>query len=121
MNILITNDDGINAPGIIELAKAMSKIANVYVVAPESQRSATGHSITIHSPIMVHESKIEGSKKAYSISGTPADCVKLGIEGLFKDIEIIDHVSINSSDKTYIETMIMDNPHPTNLHGMDRL
>ena len=88
MNILITNDDGINAPGIIELAKAMSKIANVYVVAPESQRSATGHSITIHSPIMVHESKIEGSKKAYSISGTPADCVKLGIEGLFKDIEI---------------------------------
>ena len=55
MNILITNDDGIYADGIIELAKAISKIANVYVVAPESQKSATGHAITIHNPIMVHK------------------------------------------------------------------
>lgn len=88
MNILITNDDGIRANGIIELAKAMSNIANVYVVAPESQRSATGHAITIHSPIMVNEEFIADNIKAYSISGTPADCVKLGIEGIFKDIDI---------------------------------
>lgn len=88
MNILITNDDGIRADGIIELAKAMSNIANVYVVAPESQRSATGHAITIHSPIMVNEEFIDDNINAYSISGTPADCVKLGIEGIFKDIDI---------------------------------
>lgn len=88
MNILITNDDGIRANGIIELAKAMSNIANVYVVAPESQRSATGHAITIHSPIMVNEEFIADNIKAYSISGTPADCVKLGIEGILKDIHI---------------------------------
>lgn len=88
MNILITNDDGIRADGIIELAKAMSNIANVYVVAPESQRSATGHAITIHSPIMVNEEFIADNINAYSISGTPADCVKLGIEGIFKDIDI---------------------------------
>lgn len=88
MNILITNDDGIRADGIIELAKEMSNIANVYVVAPESQRSATGHAITIHSPIMVNEEFIADNIKAYSISGTPADCVKLGIEGILKDIDI---------------------------------
>ena len=88
MNILITNDDGIYADGIIELAKSISKIANVYVVAPESQRSATGHAITIHSPIMVHKIEMGENIKSYAISGTPADCVKVGIEGLFKDINI---------------------------------
>lgn len=87
MNILITNDDGIFSDGIIELAKEISKIANVYVVAPESQKSATGHSITIHSPIMVQEAYITDNIKAYSISGTPADCVKLGIDAVFKDID----------------------------------
>ena len=88
MNILITNDDGIYADGIIELAKSISKIANVYVVAPESQRSATGHAITIHSPIMVHKIDMGENIKSYAISGTPADCVKVGLEGLFKDVNI---------------------------------
>jgi 5'-nucleotidase len=88
MNILITNDDGINADGIIELAKAIKSIGNVYIVAPDSQRSATGHSITIHNPIMVKEAFIDEDIKAYAISGTPADCVKVGIEALFKDVEI---------------------------------
>lgn len=88
MNILITNDDGIRADGIIELAKELSTIGNVYVVAPESQKSATGHAITIHNPIMVNDEFIDENIKAYSISGTPADCVKVGIEALFKDINI---------------------------------
>ncbi|MGX4599429.1 5'/3'-nucleotidase SurE [Faecalimicrobium sp. JNUCC 81] len=88
MNILITNDDGIRADGIIELAKELSTIGNVYVVAPESQKSATGHAITIHNPIMVNDEFIDKNIKAYSISGTPADCVKVGIEALFKDINI---------------------------------
>ena len=88
MNILITNDDGIRADGIIELAKTMSNIANVYVVAPETQKSATGHAITIHSPIMVNEEFIQENIKAYSITGTPADCVKVGLEALFKDVNI---------------------------------
>ena len=97
MNILITNDDGIYADGIIELAKSISKIANVYVVAPESQRSATGHAITIHSPIMVHKIDMGENIKSYAISGTPADCVKVGIEGLFKDINIdLDLSGINN-------------------------
>ena len=88
MNILITNDDGIRADGIIELAKEISKYHNVYVVAPDTQRSATGHAITIHNPIMVNEEFIDDKIKAFSISGTPADCVKIGIESLFRDISI---------------------------------
>lgn len=88
MNILITNDDGIYADGIIELAKAISKIANVYVVAPESQKSATGHAITIHNPIMVHKIDMGENIKSYAISGTPADCVKVGVEALFKEVNI---------------------------------
>ena len=60
----------------------------IITVAPESQRSATGHAITIHSPIMVHKIDMGENIKSYAISGTPADCVKVGIEGLFKDINI---------------------------------
>ncbi|WP_373601375.1 5'/3'-nucleotidase SurE [Paraclostridium bifermentans] len=88
MNILITNDDGIQADGIIELANSIKTIANVYVVAPDTQRSATGHAITIHDPIMIKEENIGEGINAYSISGTPADCVKVGIEAIFKDIDI---------------------------------
>ena len=88
MNILITNDDGIRADGIIELAKELSKNHTIYIVAPDTQRSATGHAITIHNPIMVNEEYISDNICAYSISGTPADCVKIGIEGLFKDVNI---------------------------------
>ena len=88
MNILITNDDGIRADGIIELSKELSKTHNVYVVAPDTQKSATGHAITIHNPIMLNDEYIDENICAYSISGTPADCVKIGIEALFKDINI---------------------------------
>lgn len=88
MNILITNDDGIRANGILELSKELSKEHNVYVVAPDTQKSATGHAITIHDPIMVNDEYIADNICAYSISGTPADCVKIGIEGLFKDVNI---------------------------------
>ena len=88
MNILITNDDGIRADGIIELAKELAKTHNIYVVAPDTQRSATGHAITIHNPIMVNKEYIDDNISAYSISGTPAHCVKIGVEALFKEVNI---------------------------------
>ena len=88
MNILITNDDGIRADGIIELAKELAKTHNIYVVAPDTQRSATGHAITIHNPIMVNKEYIDDNISAYSIAGTPADCVKIGVEALFKEVNI---------------------------------
>ena len=88
MNILITNDDGIFAEGIIELAKAISKIANVCVVAPDSQKSAIGHAITMHHPLRVTKTHIGDNIEAYAVSGTPADCIKLGVEVIAKDRHI---------------------------------
>lgn len=88
MNILISNDDGINAEGIKILAQEISKIANTYVVAPDSPRSASGHAITLHKPILINDEFIAENVEAYSTSGTPADCVKVGIESILKDIEI---------------------------------
>ena len=82
MNILISNDDGINAEGIKILAQEISKIANTYVVAPDSPRSASGHAI------LINDEFIAENVEAYSTSGTPADCVKVGIESILKDIEI---------------------------------
>lgn len=82
MNILVSNDDGIYAPGIMALVKALSEEANVYVCAPEDQRSASGHSISITKLIEITEIPFQYATKAYSISGTPADCVKLGLKYL---------------------------------------
>lgn len=79
MNILIANDDGIRAEGLIELVKALSTEADIYVVAPDSQRSGASHSITMNTKLYFEEQKVEGAKKAYSFTGTPADCVKMGI------------------------------------------
>ena len=88
MNIFITNDDGINAEGIKILAEEISKIANTYVVAPDSSRSASGHAITLHKPILINDEFIAENVEAYSTSGTPADCVKVWIEAILKDVEI---------------------------------
>lgn len=79
MNILVANDDGINARGIKELTRALSQIANIYVCAPHTQRSACGHGITIGGPITISEVEFPNAKKAWAFSGTPADCVKLGM------------------------------------------
>lgn len=78
--ILITNDDGIEASGIIRLAKAAKKYGEVWVVAPEKQRSAASHSITLNTYIDVYEHTfpVEGVK-AYAITGTPGDCIRLGV------------------------------------------
>ncbi len=82
MNILVANDDGIQARGIKELVKALSQIAKVYVCAPESQRSASGHGITVSKPITIEEAEFENAEYALKISGTPADCVKIGMRVL---------------------------------------
>ncbi|MCR5503511.1 MAG: 5'/3'-nucleotidase SurE [Lachnospiraceae bacterium] len=78
-SILITNDDGIDAEGLKRLVIASCAFGDVTVVAPSSQRSAASHSITLHSTIDVfpHDIGVEGVK-AYSCSGTPADCVRVG-------------------------------------------
>ena len=92
MNILVSNDDGIDARGIHELVKALSEKANVYVCAPDGQRSASGHGITVSKPITAEEVEFEGAQLAFKLSGTPVDCVKLGIKILRKRDIIIDMV-----------------------------
>ncbi|RKX54588.1 MAG: 5'/3'-nucleotidase SurE [Thermotoga sp.] len=82
MRILVTNDDGIDAPGIITLVKYLSRSHDVQVVAPDSQKSAIGHAITIRTPIWAKETEVIDGVKGYAVNGTPADCVKLGLEVL---------------------------------------
>lgn len=90
LNILITNDDGINAPGIYSLAKEISKKHNVIIVAPREQKSASSHSISIHTPIRIKEEKLEGLNcRAYSIVGTPADCTQAGLSLLGENIDLV--------------------------------
>ena len=78
-SILITNDDGILADGIIRLAAAAREFGEVWVAAPDGQRSAASHAITLHGTIDVYpqEFPVEGVK-AFSLTGTPADCVRVG-------------------------------------------
>lgn len=85
MRILVTNDDGIYAEGIYKLASALEKVGEVFVVAPDRQRSATGHAITMHDPLRAEKIKFfDKNFNAWSVNGTPTDCVKLGIEALIK-------------------------------------
>ncbi|HEX9896644.1 MAG TPA: 5'/3'-nucleotidase SurE [Dehalococcoidales bacterium] len=84
MNILVTNDDGINSPGIWALAEALSKVGNVLMVAPEKQQSGVGTSVSfLRENVTITEvpTSIPGVK-AYAVSGTPSDCVIIGLRQL---------------------------------------
>ncbi|MBQ3925190.1 MAG: 5'/3'-nucleotidase SurE [Firmicutes bacterium] len=112
MNILIANDDGINAEGIRRLAEALSERADVYIAAPRTQMSAAAHSITMRKTITVEETTFENAEAAYMIGGTPADCVKIGMR-LYKengiDIDMvysgINHGSNLGTDTLYSGTV----------------
>ncbi|WP_417361815.1 5'/3'-nucleotidase SurE [Galbibacter sp.] len=110
--ILVTNDDGITAPGLRALIEVMNQIGDVIVVAPDSPQSAMGHAITLNStlycsPITIDEQDIQ---LEYSCSGTPADCVKLAVNEILNrtpDICIsgINHGSNSSINVIYSGTM----------------
>lgn len=90
MKILISNDDGIFAPGIAALVHAFDAAGyEVIVCAPDSQRSAASHSLTIGKPLTVKEVAFPGAVKAYAIGGTPADCVKLGLTVLCPEAQAV--------------------------------
>jgi len=89
LRILITNDDGVTSEGILTLAKVLSKKHEVAVVAPESERSAASHAITIHFPIWAKKLSICEYASVYSTTGTPADCVKLGVDVLFPNPDVV--------------------------------
>ncbi len=109
--ILVTNDDGITAPGIRSLIKIMNSIGEVVVVAPDSPKSAMGHAITVNSTIHCTRIKIDsGPQKEFSCSGTPADCIKIAVNELLSrkpDICVsgINHGSNSSINVIYSGTM----------------
>lgn len=90
MKILVTNDDGINSEGLRLLALELEKYYEVYVVAPDSEKSATSHAVTLRSHLEIKKVKLEGLKNpSYSVSGTPADCVRIGLALLHEDVDLI--------------------------------
>lgn len=90
MRILLTNDDGIQANGLQSLVRELGHIAELYLAAPDRERSGTGHSITVFEPIKAVPTKITGVKKAWIVGGTPVDCVKLALARLIEeDIDLV--------------------------------
>jgi 5'-nucleotidase len=79
MKILLCNDDGIHAEGIWALQKRLVARHTVVVVAPDRERTAASHAITLHAPIRINKISINGRGSAYAVSGTPADCIKLAV------------------------------------------
>lgn len=111
--ILVTNDDGITAPGLRALVRYMKEIGDVVVVAPDSPQSGKGHAITLDIALYAKKMKTDlenGAKEEYSCSGTPADCVKMGLQELLDrkpDICVsgINHGSNSSINVIYSGTM----------------
>ena len=79
MHILLTNDDGIQAPGLWALYNSLVKNHSISVIAPDREQSAIGHAITLNQPLRATRVSMNGNCPAYAVSGTPADCVKLGV------------------------------------------
>ena len=109
--ILVTNDDGISAPGLRALIEVMNEIGDVVVVAPDSPQSGMGHAITINSTLFVEKIIIDDRNQLeYSCSGTPADCVKLAVNEILERtpdlcVSGINHGSNSSINVIYSGTM----------------
>ncbi len=82
--ILVTNDDGIYTEGIYRLWEAVKDFGNVLVVAPDTEKSAVGHAITITSPLRTKHVNRSGGFSGYAVNGTPADCVKIAVRSILK-------------------------------------
>lgn len=80
--ILLTNDDGINARGLSSLAREIRKIGEVMIIAPDSERSAVGHAITLTEPLRAKKIYRDGNLYGYAVNGTPADSVKVAIKAI---------------------------------------
>ncbi|OAB79803.1 5'/3'-nucleotidase SurE [Cochleicola gelatinilyticus] len=110
--ILVTNDDGITAPGIRALIEVMNTIGDVYVVAPDAPQSAMGHAITINDTLYCNKLKVtkDEPQQEYSCSGTPVDCVKLAVNEILKRkpdlcVSGVNHGSNSSINVIYSGTM----------------
>ena len=82
MRVLLTNDDGIDSPGLLALAARLAEVADVAVVAPAENQSAVGRGITLRRDLDVEERAVPGAAAAFAVTGTPVDCVRLAVLGL---------------------------------------
>jgi 5'-nucleotidase len=104
--ILVSNDDGVHAPGLATLAAALQPMGRVVVVAPDRERSAVGHALTLHRPLRLHKIRSDW----HAIDGTPTDCVHLGIHGILNQppdllVSGINHGGNLGDDLTYSGTV----------------
>lgn len=108
--ILVTNDDGISAKGIRTLWETVKDFGEVIVIAPDSAQSGMGHAITIHNPLRLTHSDLFSKTEAYSCSGTPVDCIKLGIYEVLRQkpdliVSGVNHGANTSTNVLYSGTM----------------
>ena len=108
--ILITNDDGITAPGIRNLVEAVKELGNIIVVAPDKPQSGMGHAITIGNPLRMHKIKMFDGVESWQTSGTPVDCVKLAVDKILRRkpdlcLSGINHGANHSINVIYSGTM----------------
>ena len=108
--ILVTNDDGVTAPGLHALVDSVKHLGEIYVVAPDSPQSGMGHAITINSPLRLDHVDVMGDQKWYQCSGTPVDCVKIAIDKILHRkpdlcVSGINHGSNSSINVIYSGTM----------------
>ncbi|MEM7227769.1 MAG: 5'/3'-nucleotidase SurE [Planctomycetota bacterium] len=85
MRILLTNDDGIDAPGIIALHEALQGLGEILVVAPQTVQSAAGHGVTFTQPLMAQEVNVTDSMSGIAVDGRPADCVKVALRAIWEE------------------------------------
>ena len=116
--ILVTNDDGVHSHGLISLFRSMQKLGDAYIIAPDRERSAVSHSLTMHRPLKVEELR----KHVYSINGTPTDCVAIGVNkilpekpvfivsGINKGANLGDDITYSGTVSAAIEATIMGIP-----------
>lgn len=118
IRILVTNDDGIQSPGLTLLAKTLARLGEVWVVAPDRERTAVAHAVTLHKPLRVHELR----PRIYAINGTPVDCVNLAllnilpkrphllVSGINKGVNLGDDVLYSGTVSAAVEGTILGVP-----------
>ena len=105
MRILLVNDDGYSAPGIYHLAKAASKLGEVWIVAPRTQCSAMSHRISFGRKFLVQQEQVLEGVQAFSVDGTPADCVKIAVNYILPEKPDIVFSGINDGYNTGVDIL----------------
>ncbi len=111
LRILVTNDDGVTAPGLLALKRSLEALGDVFVVAPERPRSAVGHAVTLHKPLRLTEVMLEDGSHAWCCSGTPTDCVSIAYDVVMEQRVDLAFAGINDGanlgwDITYSGTVM---------------